>query len=106
MARTIAASWQHSDETTGLMSFSRPRVPAQVSVNMDAPSVRTRLLTPPLDETSDYSFIYISVIVTRNVSQTRPVTGDTEKFRRNTPSPVWMERNSYCGEQDGGGVVK
>ncbi|KAK6031822.1 hypothetical protein OSTOST_02016 [Ostertagia ostertagi] len=53
-----------------------------------------------------YHIIYMRILLQRNVSHTRPVVGDGEKFRRNTPSPVWIERNPYCGEQEGGGVVK
>ncbi|KAK5982730.1 hypothetical protein GCK32_019627 [Trichostrongylus colubriformis] len=146
------------------MSFGQPRMPSQVCVNMDAPSVRTRLITPPFNETTDFSFIYISNFVTitvilasaflvwrwglhgfgthlsvalalillifnaylgarawadlhyqnemylkyqlRNVSQMRPAITANEKYRRNTPSPVWIERNNYANELEHDGVVK
>ncbi|KAK6760225.1 hypothetical protein RB195_021640 [Necator americanus] len=40
---------------------------SQVNVLMDAPTVRTRLLTPPQSQQNDFFFIYVSTIVTVTV---------------------------------------
>ncbi|KAL6724786.1 hypothetical protein Aduo_019643 [Ancylostoma duodenale] len=49
------------------MPFSTFRMTSQVNVLMDAPTVRTRLLSPPPSQNNDYFFIYVSTIVTITV---------------------------------------